>query len=88
MSKEAQITVRVKGRLRNDAEKILRRLGVSTNEAVNIFLSQVALQKGFPFAVKIPNRKTINAFRQTELNKDKLKTYHSAKELFTEMDKW
>jgi len=46
------------------------------------------LQKGFPFVVKIPNRKTINAFRQTELNKDKLKTYRSAKELFTEMDWW
>jgi len=88
MSKDAQITIRVKGRLRNDAEKILRQLGVSTNEAVNIFLCQVVLQKGFPFAVKIPNQKTINAFRQTELNKDKLKTYTSAEELFTEMDRW
>ena len=68
MSKGAQITIRVKGRLRNDAEKILRQLGFSTNEAVNIFLSQVVLQKGFPFAVKNPNRKTINAFRQTERN--------------------
>jgi len=88
MSKDAQITIRVKGRLRTDAEKILRQLGVSTNEAINIFLSQVVLQKGFPFAVKIPNQETINAFRQTERNKDKLKTYNSPEELFTEMDKW
>jgi len=88
MSKDTQITIRVKGRLRNDAEKILRRLGVSTNEAVNIFLSQVVLQKGFPFAGKIPNQKTINAFRQTERNKNHLKTYSSSEELFMEMDKW
>jgi len=30
-------------------------------EAVNIFLSQVALQKGLPFEVKIPNDETKKA---------------------------
>jgi len=88
MSKDAQITIRLKGRLRDDAEKILRQLGVSTNEAVTIFLSQVVLRKGLPFDVKIPNQETVKAFRQTERDKDKLKTYNSPEELFTEMDKW
>ncbi|MFQ5628560.1 MAG: type II toxin-antitoxin system RelB/DinJ family antitoxin [bacterium] len=88
MPKDAQINIRLEGRLREDAEKILKRLGVSISEAVNIFLSQVVLQKGFPFDVKIPNEKTINAFEQTERDKDKLKTYESAEELFEEMDKW
>jgi DNA-damage-inducible protein J len=88
MSKDAQITIRLEGRLRDEAEKVLKKLGVSINEAVNIFLSQVVLQKGFPFDVKIPNQETINAFRQTERDKDKLKTYNSPEELFKEMDKW
>jgi len=49
---------------------------------------QINIQKGFPFDVKIPNRETVNAFRQTELDKDELNTYDSPEELFKEMDKW
>ena len=88
MPKDAQINIRLEGRLREDAEKVLKRLGVSVSEAVNIFLSQVVLQNGFPFDIKIPNEDTIKAFKQTEHDKDKLKTYESAEELFEEMDKW
>jgi len=32
--------------------------------AVNIFLSQVALHKGLPFEVKIPNEETIKAIEE------------------------
>ncbi|MCI0697178.1 type II toxin-antitoxin system RelB/DinJ family antitoxin [candidate division KSB1 bacterium] len=88
MSKDAQINIQLESQLRDEAEKILKRLGVSISEAVNIFLRQVVLQNGFPFDVKIPNEETIRAFRQTESNKDGLKTYNSPEELFEEMDKW
>jgi len=88
MRKDAQINIRLEGRLRDDAERILKRLGVSISEAVNIFLSQVVLQKGFPFDVKIPNEETINALIQTERNKGNLPMYDSPEELSEEMDKW
>jgi DNA-damage-inducible protein J len=88
MSKDIQINIRLESHLRDEAEKVLGKLGVSLGEAVKIFLNQVVLHNGFPFEIKIPNQETINAFKQTEHDKDKLKTYDSPKELFEEMDKW
>ncbi len=88
MPKDAQINIQMEGQLKDEAEKILKRLGVSISEAVNIFLRQVVLQKGFPFDVKIPNEETIRAFRETERKKDELPTYDSPEKLFAEMDKW
>ena len=43
------------------AKEIFKELGITMGEAVNIFLSQVALHKGLPFEVKIPNKETIKA---------------------------
>jgi DNA-damage-inducible protein J len=88
MPKDAQINIQMEGQLKDEAEKILKRLGVSISEAVNIFLRQVVLQRGFPFDVKIPNEETIRAFKETERNKDGLPTYDSPEKLFAEMDKW
>ena len=44
--------------IKNKAKEIFKELGITMGEAVNIFLSQVALQKGLPFDVKIPNKET------------------------------
>ncbi len=43
------------------AKEIFKELGITMGEAVNIFLSQVALHKGLPFEVKIPNEETKKA---------------------------
>ncbi|CAA6823824.1 MAG: DNA-damage-inducible protein J [uncultured Sulfurovum sp.] len=40
------------------AKEIFKELGITMGEAVNIFLNQVALHKGLPFEVKIPNDET------------------------------
>ena len=40
------------------AKEIFKELGITMGEAVNIFLNQVALHKGLPFEVKIPNEET------------------------------
>jgi DNA-damage-inducible protein J len=88
MSKDVRINIRLESRLRDEAEAVFENAGVSLGEAVKIFLRQVVLQKKFPFEVKIPNQETINAFKQTERDKDRLKTYDSPEELFEEMEKW
>lgn len=46
------------------AKEIFKELGISMGEAVNIFLSQVALHKGLPFEVKIPNDETKKAIEE------------------------
>ena len=47
--------------IKNRAKEIFKELGITMGEAVNIFLSQVALHKGLPFEVKIPNEETKKA---------------------------
>jgi len=46
------------------AKEIFKELGITMGEAVNIFLSQVALHKGLPFEVKIPNEETKKAIEE------------------------
>jgi len=60
------ITTRVDPDLKADAEKVFSKLGISTTEAINIFLSQVSLRKGLPFDVIIPNKTTLKAMKDTE----------------------
>ncbi len=46
------------------AKEIFKELGITMGEAVNIFLHQVALRKGLPFDVKIPNEETKRAIEE------------------------
>jgi DNA-damage-inducible protein J len=73
MAKTAMITARVEPELKANAEKVLKRLGISTTEAISLFLSQIRLQKGLPFDVKIPNKTTLETFRKTDEGKEVIK---------------
>ena len=70
MAKTAMITASVEPELKANAEKVLKRLGISTTEAISLFLSQIRLQKGLPFDVKIPNKTTLETFRKTDEGKE------------------
>ncbi len=70
MAKTAMITTRIDPNLKNDAEKVLHKLGISTTEAINLFLSQVRLRKGLPFDVRIPNKATLKAMKDAEAGRN------------------
>jgi DNA-damage-inducible protein J len=55
MAKNATINMRVDASLKADVERILHALGISTTEAINMFLNRVRLSKGIPFPVKMSN---------------------------------
>lgn len=46
--------LRLPARLVAESEVILRALGLSTDEAVRLFLTQVSLRRGLPFPVALP----------------------------------
>ena len=52
--------------LKAEVEGILKTLGMSTTEAINIFFKQVKMRKGLPFAVEIPNAETLQTFKDSE----------------------
>ena len=84
MAKTAMITTRVDPDLKADAEKVLSKLGISTTEAINLFLSQVRLRRGLPFDVKIPNKTTLKAMKDAEDGRN-LSSYDSLDLFFKKM---
>lgn len=61
MPKNATITLRIEGELKSDAEQIFRKLGLSTTEAIKIFLSAVRNRRGIPFPVQLDDRRMAGA---------------------------
>ena len=70
MAKSAMIRARVEPPLKQDAEKVLDKLGMTPTEAITLFYSQVKLQRGLPFSVNIPNKETARAIRETRARKN------------------
>ncbi|MCD8482056.1 MAG: type II toxin-antitoxin system RelB/DinJ family antitoxin [Verrucomicrobia bacterium] len=53
--KSAAVHSRIEPEIKQKAESILYRLGVSPTEAIRMFYVQIALRNGLPFPVEIPN---------------------------------
>ena len=51
--KDTYVRARVDKRLKRDSERILHRLGMSTTEAIRLFLAQVRLREGLPFLIQL-----------------------------------
>ena len=64
MAKTQTVRARVEPELKRDAEAVLHRIGLTASEAITLFLTQVKLTNGLPFALRVPNRKTRQAIRQ------------------------
>lgn len=61
MEKKATLHIRVSPQDKIEAEKVLKHLGLSTADAVNIYLRQIALTKGIPFALRYPDEELARA---------------------------
>ena len=51
---DAVVRARVDSNLKNDTEKVFDKLGLTTTEAIRLFLTQVKLRGGLPFDVRLP----------------------------------
>jgi DNA-damage-inducible protein J len=80
IQKTQMVHARIDPRLKNSAERIFTRIGISTTEAIRLFLKQVELHKGLPFPVAIPNKETVAAMMETN-DVAALKRYRSFREL-------
>ena len=85
MAKTEMIRARVEPELKQDVEKIFSTLGLSPTQAITLFYKQVALYRGLPFGVKIPNEETLEALRQANTGEG-LTEYNSVDELIAELD--
>lgn len=59
MARTSNVFARVEPEIKEQAERVLDRLGIPMSNAVGMFLRQVVLQRGLPFEVKLPQEKPL-----------------------------
>lgn len=82
--KTSTIQARIDPRLKKKGDAILRKIGISASQAVNAMYAQIVLQKGLPFALKIPNKATQQAM--SELESGGGKSFPSFKEMVDDIE--
>lgn len=67
MEKTATLNLRVNPNVKKRAEEVLSRLGVPMSTAIDMYLNQISLTGGIPFAVTLPKAPdSINADFMTD----------------------
>lgn len=78
--KTAIVHSRIEPEIKEKAESILHQLGVTPTEAIRIFYTQIALQRGLPFSVSIPNEETVEALKDSRSGRN-LERFESIEDL-------
>jgi len=84
MPKTAMVRARIEPRLKQQAERVLGRLGLTPTEAITVFYRQVELRNGLPFDVVIPNATTLKTFADTDAGRG-LVVCGDAKDMFRKL---
>jgi DNA-damage-inducible protein J len=69
-TKTAYIRARIEPEIKKGAEAILKEIGISTSEAISMFLQRVRKERRIPFSTHVPNTETAKALRE-DLSKAK-----------------
>ena len=77
---KATIQIRTDTDVKEAADSIFQKLGITMSDGINIFLRQVILSGGLPFEVKlpVPAQETKSRKQQQELIKDLSSKYKSS----------
>jgi addiction module RelB/DinJ family antitoxin len=96
MQRTANVFARVEPEIKEQAEKVLKQLGIPMSNAIGLFLRQVIMQRGIPFDMKLPVHipVAIGAMSDAELNIELEKGYadvaagrlHDLDDVVAEMD--
>ena len=86
MPKTSSIHIRVEPKVKEEVEKILSNLGMTSTEAINIYLKQIILNSGIPFQIKMPkfSEEMMESFAEAKeimKNPDAYPSYNSVDEL-------
>ncbi|MDR2090519.1 MAG: type II toxin-antitoxin system RelB/DinJ family antitoxin [Clostridiales bacterium] len=67
-AKSETLQVRINKETKKQAESILKEMGLSTRDAINIYFAQIINTNGIPFIIraKTPNKTTLEAFQEIE----------------------
>lgn len=90
----ATMSIRLSDNDKNEADNLFKKLGITTNSAINMFIKQCIRMQSLPFtpSLDIPNQKLINAIEESdiiiqELKDGKREGYSNTNSLFESLDK-
>lgn len=84
MSKTAMVRARLEPDLKDHAESVFRRLGLTATQAITVFYRQVELCNGLPFDVVVPAPTTKRTFKASEAGRD-LVVCEDAEDMFRKL---
>ena len=85
-NKKIRTNIYLDANIKKKAQEIFKQYGMGLSDAFNIFLSQVVMEKGIPFQIKIPNDETIQVIKDAREGKNMTKV--SLEELKKEVGAW
>ena len=83
---EAIIKSRIDSDLKVEVEQILSALSITVSDVIRMTFAQIAVRKGLPFDVKLPNAETLNALKESDAALTRLRT--GAKPRFERLDNY
>ena len=86
----SNVTIRIDDEVKKEANKLFNDLGLSLNQAINIFLRQSIREQRIPFPIrKIPNKETLAAIeeaRYAEAHPEEYRSFSSVEELMKDLE--
>ncbi len=85
MIKSATVHVRIDSELKNNAENVLKKIGLSSADAIRMLYKQIELRQGIPFDISIPNDLTEKTLSNSQ-NGIGVNKANNTGDLFSELD--
>ncbi len=70
MTKTAIVRARIEPSVKEKAENILRKIGLTPSQAISVFYHRIASEKAIPFSLHIPNAETRKAITDARAGKN------------------
>ena len=85
MSKNATVSARIDENVKDQAEDILRQLGIPVSVVINTLYHQIIARNGVPFSIPLPTKpRSLDELTQSELD---AKLQHSYEQALTRQGK-
>lgn len=75
MALNATVRARIDVELKEEVEKILSEIGLSTSQAITMFMKGIRRERGIPMELKIPNEETLQAMHEVENGETEAMTF-------------
>lgn len=79
------MSMRIDSKIKEKASRYLHQLGLTSSQATRLFLYNVVLHKGLPFELRIPNKTTTKAVKESENNKNLIES-SNVKDMFHKLE--